>query len=413
MHILRVSAAIIICALISVPTAPSDDVEVPQSWRPTRPGLATPQPPRFPGPFRPDVTSVVPTIETAETSVAAFVGATVSGPMDAPVSVNSFAQYQAQFGGLSADSPVSYAVRLFFDNGGTRAWIVRTDPASLPGGTGNATGIYALSDTTPLNVLCVPEVSDPAVLAAAEQFCRERRALLLIDPPADATPAEARSWLSGSSGPPRTRNCATYFPWLLVAEPGSSDARQCGPSGAVAGILARTDEARGVWKAPAGLEADLRGVSGLTQALTNAETASLNADGINPLRELSGGGPVVWGARTLSDDPQWRYVPVSRTALMIEESIETGTRWVISEPNEEPTWTRARQQVDGFLQDLWRRGALQGAKAEEAYFVRCGLGTTITPGDIAAGRMNILVGFAPLKPAEFIVLTISHHLAAP
>jgi hypothetical protein len=347
-------------------------------------------------------------IAPAATSVAAFVGTTVSGPTDSPVLVTSFAEYQQQFGGLDDASPVSYAVRLFFDNGGARAWVVRADPATLPGGVAARTGIYALDGADPVNILCIPEISEEAVLAAAEQYCSRRRAFLLIDPPAVAsTAAEATNWLSGPSGPPRTRDCATYFPWLVAA-----DGRECGPSGAVAGAFARTDSARGVWKAPAGAAADLRGVASPAQSLTNTAAAALNQEAINPLREMSGRGLVVWGARTLSSDPEWKYIPVRRTALMIEESIELGTGWVVFEPNAEGTWARVRAQVSAFLDGLWRRGALQGATPRKAYFVRCDASTT-TPADVAAGRLNILVGFAPTKPAEFIVLSITRQMQTP
>ncbi len=347
-------------------------------------------------------------ITPAATSVAAFVGATVSGPSDTPVQVRSFADYRQQFGGLDPARPVGYAARLFFDNGGERAWIVRTDPAALPGDAANQTGIYALDAADALNILCIPEVSDPTVLHAAEQYCGRRRAFLLVDPPSSAdTPAAVQAWLAGPTGPPRTRNCAAYFPWLNVA-----DGRGCGPSGAVAGVYARTDAARGVWKAPAGTEADLRGVASLSHALTATDTAALNPLGINALRELPGRGAVVWGARTLSSDPEWKYVPVRRLALMIEESIDEGAEWAVSEPNAEPTWSHVRAHVDAFMRDLWREGALRGSKPADAYFVRCDA-TTTTSADVAAGRLNILVGFAPLKPAEFIVLSITQKTATP
>lgn len=400
-------ALVTLCALMgawavhSQPPTLRQAPDGPVILKPTRPGV-----------FVPEITSLRFTIQRAETSVAAFVGATVNGPMDTPVTVTSFSDYERQFGGLHAQSPVSHAVRLFFDNGGGRAWVVRTDPAALPGGAANGTGIYALDDADPVNLLCIPEVSTPAVLAAAERYCERRRAVLLIDPPeAVSTALDAVNWLKGPDAPPRTRNCATYFPWLSVPEaPGSATMRQCGPSGAVAGVYARTDASRGVWKAPAGTTADLRGVASLTQTVTGPDVAALNPEGVNAIREMAGRGILVWGARTLSSDPEWKYVPVRRLALMIEEAIEGGTQWVVFEPNDEPTWTRVRAMVENFMQQLWRDGALQGAKAEDAWFVRCGLGTTMTATDLTEGRLNILVGFAPLKPAEFMILTITHRL---
>lgn len=410
----HVLTAVMLCALIWAPFVPAQAPDRPW-WRPDERPTAAPRRPSFPGVLIEQLPRRPQAIQQAETSVAAFVGATASGPTDSPVLVSSFARYQAQFGGLDPGSPVSYAVRLFFDNGGSRAWIVRTDPAGLPGGSANATGIYALDAADPVNIVCVPEVSAPAVLAAAEKYCEQRGAFLIIDPPSTAaTPAAVSAWLVNPGGPPRTRDCATYFPWLQVASHGGTGPpRRCGPSGAAAGVFARTDAARGVWKAPAGTGADVRGISGLSYALTSADIATLNTPGINGIRALAGVGTVVWGARTLSSDPEWKYVPVRRMTLMIEQSVDAGTQWVVFEPNEEPTWTQVRAQIEGFLQDLWRRGALQGAKADEAYFVRCGLGTTMTAADVAAGRMHILVGFAPLKPAEFIVLTVTHQVPTP
>jgi hypothetical protein len=161
------------------------------------------------------------------------------------------------------------------------------------------------------------------------------------------------------------------------------------------------------------MDATLRGVSGVEHELGIMDRARLNPSGINEIRVVATGAAVVWGARTLSADPEWKYVPVRRLALMIEESLDRGTRWALFEPNEEATWALIRGQAQDFLRELWRRGALQGQKAEEACFVQCGLGTTMTAGDIAAGRLNILVGFAPLKPAEFIVLPITHQVPTP
>lgn len=178
-------------------------------------------------------------------------------------------------------------------------------------------------------------------------------------------------------------------------------------------MIARTDATRGVWKAPAGMEADLRGVTAPLHAITSQETAALNPVGVNALRELPGGGLVVWGARTRSSDPEWRYVPVRRMALMIEESMHAGTQWVVTEPNEEALWAQVRSATEAFMLDLWRRGALQGTRPDDAFFVRCGLGSTMTTADIAAGRLNIIVGFAPLRPAEFVVLRITKQLPVP
>ena len=389
--------------------------------RPTRTPLPVPVGPRptYPGVYVKEIPAVPPVIEQAATSVVAFIGATPTGPIDTPTMVTSFAEYAAQFGGLDPASPVSFAVRLFFDNDGTRAWIVRSDLTStlnLGGGaTALTSALQALDAVEPVNILCLPEVGDEVLLATAEGWCSRHRAFLLIDPPADAaTPAAVEAWLSSPDAPPRKRDCATYFPWLRVLVGGNSTGlRDCGPCGAVAGVIARTDAKRGVWKAPAGTDANLRGVTSLTHTLTNAETAQLNAQGVNSLRTMPATGTVVWGARTLSSDPEWRYVPVRRFTLMLEESIDAGTEWAVFEPNAEPLWLRLHASVDAFMQELWRKGALQGVKAEEAYFVQCGLGTTMTAGDVAAGRVIVTVGFAPMRPAEFVVLTFTKQTATP
>jgi hypothetical protein len=181
------------------------------------------------------------------------------------------------------------------------------------------------------------------------------------------------------------------------------------PAGAVAGVIARTDAQRGVWKAPAGIEATLIGVNELAVSLTDMEQGLLNPQGINCLRALPGAGRVVWGARTMRGSDrladQWKYLPVRRTALFIEESLYRGTQWVVFEPNDEPLWSQIRLNVGSFMHNLFRQGAFQGTTPREAYLVKCDAETT-TQNDINLGVVNILVGFAPLKPAEFVIIRI-------
>jgi phage tail sheath protein FI len=177
----------------------------------------------------------------------------------------------------------------------------------------------------------------------------------------------------------------------------------------VAGIMARTDATRGVWKAPAGTDAAINGVRGLSINLSDDETGELNPLGINCLRSFPIFGRVVWGARTLRGADQladeYKYVPVRRLALFIEESLYRGTQWVVFEPNDEPLWSQIRLNVGAFMQNLFRQGAFQGTTPAEAYFVKCDK-TTTTQNHINLGIVNILVGFAPLKPAEFVVIKI-------
>jgi len=181
------------------------------------------------------------------------------------------------------------------------------------------------------------------------------------------------------------------------------------PCGAVAGVFARTDTQRGVWKAPAGLDATLVGVPQLSVPLTDPENGELNPLGINCLRAMPAAGRVIWGSRTLQGNDrlasEWKYIPVRRVALYIEESLYRGTQWVVFEPNDEPLWAQIRLNVGAFMHSLFRQGAFQGTTPKEAYFVKCDKETT-TQNDIDRGIVNILVGFAPLKPAEFVVIKI-------
>jgi phage tail sheath protein FI len=181
------------------------------------------------------------------------------------------------------------------------------------------------------------------------------------------------------------------------------------PCGALAGIMARTDSERGVWKAPAGLDASINGIRALATTITDDENGQLNPLGINCLRSFPVFGRVVWGARTMRGADQladeYKYVPVRRTALYIEESLYRGLKWVVFEPNDEPLWAQIRLNVGAFMHNLFRQGAFQGKTPREAYFVKCD-GETTTQNDINLGIVNIVVGFAPLKPAEFVIIKL-------
>jgi uncharacterized protein len=248
-------------------------------------------------------------------------------------------------------------------------------------------------------------------MSAAEAYCETRRAFYIIDAPQGYTsPAAIRNWLGGSTGAPRHRNAALYFPRTRVPDPlNRYRLLSIGPSGTMAGLFARTDSARGVWKAPAGTETGLRNVAELDYTLTDAENGSLNPLAINCLRTFPVFGTVAWGARTLegadAQASEWKYVPIRRLALFIEESLFRGTKWVVFEPNDEPLWAQIRLNVGAFMHNLFRQGAFQGATPQQAYFVKCDSETT-TQNDINNGIVNIVVGFAPLKPAEFVIISI-------
>ncbi|MGH6691408.1 MAG: phage tail sheath family protein, partial [Gammaproteobacteria bacterium] len=182
------------------------------------------------------------------------------------------------------------------------------------------------------------------------------------------------------------------------------------PSGHVAGIFARTDVTRGVWKAPAGIEATVAEAVGLQYQLLDAEQDLLNPVSLNCLRQFPGVGIVSWGTRTLSPDPEWRYVPVRRMGLFLKESLRRGLQWAVFEPNGERLWANIRQTVASFLYNEWFNGALLGAKREEAYFVKCDR-STMTQNDLDNGRLVCLVGVAALKPAEFVIFRIGQKTA--
>src|SRR5882724_5167559 len=292
----------------------------------------------------------------------------------------------------------------------------------VEGSRDSKTGIFALLKADIFNLLCIPpkrrgEATSASVYQTALPFCVERRAMLIVDPDpawgASADAAVSRAidgrasfGLSGNDA----RNAAFYFPCVDQVDPlrdGQIDTFV--PCGIVAGIMARTDTARGVWKAPAGLDAALNGVQGLQVNLNDLENGRLNPLGINCLRSFPVNGRVVWGARTMRGADQqadeYKYVPVRRLALFIEESLYRGTQWVVFEPNDEPLWSQIRLNLGAFMHDLFRQGAFQGKTPQEAYFVKCDKETT-TQNDINLGIVNIVVGFAPLKPAEFVIIEL-------
>jgi uncharacterized protein len=287
------------------------------------------------------------------------------------------------------------------------------------------TGLFALEDVDLFNILCLPRtgVVDPdaenpiaeneafAVMSAALSYCEQRRAFYIIDAPQGyTTPAAIRNWMAGTTGAPRHRNAAIYYPRVQVPDPlNEFRLRSIGASGTIAGLYARIDSTRGVWKAPAGTEASLRNVAELEYPLTDSENGSLNPLGINSLRTFPVFGTIAWGARTLegadAQASEWKYVPVRRLALFLEESLFRGTQWVVFEPNDEPLWAQIRLNIGAFMHNLFRQGAFQGSTPQEAYFVRCDSETT-TQNDINNGIVNIVVGFAPLRPAEFVIISI-------
>jgi phage tail sheath protein FI len=286
----------------------------------------------------------------------------------------------------------------------------------------NKTGLWALEQVDLFNLLVIPPTLssqvdpsqpagdlDPQITTLAATYCEKRRAFLILDG-GEKWDSKTKAAGGVSSIGTTSANAALFFPRLTYPNP-FNDGRMADfiSGGAIAGIMARTDSERGVWKAPAGLDATLIGVPQLAVDLTDLENGDLNKLAINCLRTKPAVGPVVWGSRTLKGDDRlqsdWKYIPVRRTALYIEESVFRGTQWVVFEPNDEPLWAQIRTNLGAFMQGLFLHGAFQGESPDQAYFVKCD-GETTTQTDIDQGIVNIIVGFAPLKPAEFVVISL-------
>jgi hypothetical protein len=280
------------------------------------------------------------------------------------------------------------------------------------------------------NLMALPGITDNATLAEALAFCETKRAFFIMDPPVNSAtdtlaaalpgaPAGAAPianiWngaVAATPAPPLSHNGALYFPYLQSTDPVTGAPNAVPPSGFVAGVFANEDNNRGVWKSPAGLETTILGTTGVVPwgAMNDSQQGNLNPLGINCIRTFPGIGSVVFGARTLvSENPayeQWKYVAVRRMALFIEQSLYSSLRWAIFEPNDTPLWNALTQEVAAFMLGLFRQGAFAGATSGQAFQVQCD-STTTSAADIAQGRVNVLVGFAPLKPAEFVVIQIA------
>ncbi len=318
-------------------------------------------------------------------------------------------------GGTTATTPPA---------GASKGADINSDSLAVPGDQAAKTGIYALLQADIFNILCLP--TNPAVqtypastLSLVAEFCAQQRAMLLVDPPTTWSQGTLTfETVSGTSpaGPNTiaisgsyTANAAIYYPNLQFADPVTNTTVPLGPCGAVAGVWASTDDARGVWKAPAGTAAALTGISDLSVPINDSESGVLNPIAVNCLRTLPLIGPVSWGARTAAGADelasQWKYIPVRRTALFIEESIRRGTQWAVFEPNDEPLWSSVRLNIGAFMNSLFKQGAFQGSTPAEAYLVQCDADNN-PQSSINLGILNILVGFQPLVPAEFVIIQI-------
>ena len=319
------------------------------------------------------------------------------------------------------NSPVINDQQYNLDNGddgsdGATPPTPRVGATALTGTLAAKSGIYALEDVDLVNILCIPRTAELTetnmrqVYSDATSYIAGRRGFLLVDIPETTASLEAmQTWLTQNDSL-RNKNAAVYFPRTFAPDPVKGNRlRSIAASGTIAGLYARTDANRGVWKAPAGIEARLQNVQSLAYLLTDLQHGALNPLGANCLRTFPVYGNVCWGARTLDGADQlaseWKYIPIVRLALFIEESLFRGTKWVVFEPNDEPLWAQIRLNVGVFMNGLFRQGAFQGQTPQEAYYVKCDKETT-TQADRNLGIVNIEVGFAPLKPAEFVVITI-------
>jgi phage tail sheath protein FI len=370
---------------------------------------------------------VSPPINGVATSITAFIGSALRGPTDRPGLVNSFADFERLYGGLWAQSTLGYAVQQFFLNGGSQALIVHVE-GDGNGGITDAdiiASLPTLEKSDLFNLLCIPPMKrhygdvGKETWDAAIAYAKSRRAFVIVDPAERwATVDNVLDAATGvTSVVTAADNAAIYFPRILVSDPlNNGQLDSFAPGGTIAGIFARTDTKVGVWKAPAGIEAVMQGALGLSLdgsaspgKLTDADSGLLYPAGINSLRNFPTAGNVVWGARTLKGADvlasDWKYIPVRRLACYIEESVVQGTKWATFEPNNEALWAQIALGVNAFMQTLFRQGAFQGTTPPQAYFVKCD-STTTTPTDMANGVVNIVIGFAPIKPAEFVMLAI-------
>lgn len=292
---------------------------------------------------------------------------------------------------------------------------------SVSGALSYGTAISALKKVRDANILLLPDIhwddgaNGTTIYGHAIQHCQSmKNRMVIVELAPDTTLADAGNVTALSL--PTSTYSALYYPWPKVPNPFFDAERNptadrlvpSPPSAYAAGQWAKTDSQRGVWKAPAGVGNNLLGLSKLSEQVEDAEQDFLNPLGVNALRQLPNYGAVIWGARTLATkaDPEWRYIPVRRTAMFVEESIYNGIHWAVFEPNDHRLWSALRTNIESFLNGLFRSGAFQGQKSSDAYFVRCGLGQTMTQADIDRGQVIVQVGFAPLKPAEFVIVRI-------
>ncbi len=375
--------------------------------------------------FRPAPTSR--RIEASYGHFPAFLGGCAAGPWQSPTTVKDWADYCAQFG-AGMHSPMNRAVYAYFLNTSAPVCVVRCADTAVEADDAMfedyQRGLQATAEIAEVHSLVMPGITwkgaGKAIIETAMAQCQRRDDRLVIaDLPAGLrlkSAAKARQLRL-----PVADHVVVYYPWARISNPdysARSDQRVrrsllASPAALAAAMWVETDRNRGVWKAPAGTHLTLAGVHRLQYAVDNATQDVLNPLGINCLRRMTGLGTVVWGARTRAGQTsrQWQYIPVKRSAQYIRSSIEKSTAWVIFEANDHNLWASLRASVDAFMQELFRQGAFQGSDQRDAWYVRCGLGETMTQSDVDRGRVIIEIGFAPLKPAEFVIIRVGKKAA--
>jgi uncharacterized protein len=341
-------------------------------------------------------------IQAVGTSTAGFLGVAAKGGATLePTSITNWTQFKKVFGPEEpgAVNVLALAVYGFFQNGGSRCYVVNLAGQSL------ADGLDKLKRIDEVAIVAAPGYIDSGDYADLIAHCENMKdRVAILDAPLDVPDIDQ---LKEELRPPSTPYATFYFPWIGVRDPLSNDPKTrvwVPPSGHIAGVWARTDASRGVHKAPANEK--ISGALDLRLRLTDAEQGPLNANGVNCIRYFPGEGIVVWGARTLEPNGEWLYLNVRRLFNMIEESIEESTRWIVFEPNDETLWKAVRRDVTAFLTRIWRTGALFGSTPDQAFFVKCDAETN-PPENIDKGIVTIQIGIAPVKPAEFVVFEIS------
>ncbi|MEE8058718.1 MAG: phage tail sheath C-terminal domain-containing protein [Pseudomonadales bacterium] len=385
-----------------------------------------------PGVYIEELASGSRPIASVSSAIAIFIGTTAnSGATEGePTFITKYEDYEDQFGGIgtTGDFPtgdaMGHSVLAYFLNGGSKAYIAHLNSTTLSDYQDVFKRMLKIREIT---ILCLPaqylpgDGSGNTIVDDAIAHCEKMQNRMLIVDIEPGVEMQSAADVTTLSLPTSTYG-ATYYPWVEVSNPHYNAETNPGvpssvfvpPSGFAAGTWAKTDSKRGIWKAPAGIQTSLLGIAGLQYTAGNDEQDFLNPAGVNALRSLSNYGTVVWGTRTLSTnaDPEWRYIPVRRTAMFIEESLYNGIQWAVFEGNNHVLWSSLRANIEAFMNRLFRAGAFQGESTSDAYFVRCGLGDTMTQTDIDKGQVIVLVGFAPLKPAEFVILRLQQKVGS-